>query len=108
MDTKHLLDILTDNGIRVLERDNSISSDAEAECVMLWRRAMLMNKVFLKDYLPDLIIEALGDEAWYVRANANLWLQRITLEDFGEVTRFTADDEARSMREKWRTWWKER
>jgi hypothetical protein len=54
------------------------------------------------------LMNVLLDDAWYLRADANLWLDRVTTESFGEVTRFTSPEDVRAVREKWRAWWKAR
>jgi hypothetical protein len=48
------------------------------------------------------------DRDWFVRANANLWLQRATLEDFGDVSRFTLEEDVRDVQAAWRAWWESR
>ena len=59
------------------------------------------------DTVP-VLIRAIADGDWFIRANANLWLRRITLEDFGEVSRFTAPEEIRGVQTRWRIWWENR
>jgi HEAT repeat protein len=59
------------------------------------------------DAVPALT-NALGDGDWFIRANANLWLRRITLEDLGEVSRFTSPEDVRAVQARWRVWWEAR
>ncbi len=54
------------------------------------------------------LIRALGDPNWYLRANADLWLRRITLEDFGRIRRYTSEEEVRKIQDRWRSWWEKR
>lgn len=54
------------------------------------------------------LIRVLLDGAWYLRANANLWLGRVALKDFGEITRFTPTNEVRDVQARWRDWWESR
>jgi HEAT repeat protein len=54
------------------------------------------------------LIRALGDPNWYIRAGANLWLERITLESFGEADRFAREEEVREIQGRWRDWWESR
>jgi hypothetical protein len=59
------------------------------------------------DVVP-VMIRALSDGDWFIRANANLWLRRITLEDFGEISRFSTPEEIRKTQARWRVWWEDR
>jgi len=59
------------------------------------------------DAVP-VLTRALGDNDWFIRANANLWLRRITLEEFGEISRFSTPEEIRKVQARWRGWWEER
>jgi len=55
--------------------------------------------------VSPLLIGAMADEEWFIRANANLWLQRITGQSFGTVDRFSAPEQIRSIQELWQAWW---
>jgi len=59
------------------------------------------------DSVP-VLIRSLSDGDWFIRANANLWLKRITLEKFGEITRFSTPEEIRKVQARWRVWWEDR
>ncbi len=58
--------------------------------------------------LVPVLTRALADGDWFIRANANLWLRRITLEEFGEITRFSTPVEIRAVQARWRVWWEDR
>jgi len=60
------------------------------------------------DDVIRVLLRALADPAWFIRANANLWLSRLTAEDFGSVSRFTAEQEHREIVAKWKAWWEAR
>ncbi len=51
------------------------------------------------------LLSALSDPAWFVRANANLWLARLSGKDMGEITRHTAAEEVRAVEARWRALW---
>ncbi|MEN8149139.1 MAG: HEAT repeat domain-containing protein [Planctomycetota bacterium] len=60
------------------------------------------------DRITPLLIGALADPDWFIRANANLWLVRMHEREFGEVGRFTSADEVRSVLDRWQEWWESR
>jgi HEAT repeat protein len=48
------------------------------------------------------LLSGLSDDRWFVRATSNLWLSRLTGEDFGEITRSTSAEETRAVEMRWR------
>jgi HEAT repeat protein len=48
------------------------------------------------------LLRGLADDRWFVRACSNLWLARLTGQEFGEVTRFTSAEETRAIEARWR------
>jgi len=55
--------------------------------------------------VTPLLIGALVDEEWFIRANANLWLARITGQNFGSIDRFSPAGLVRDVQERWQVWW---
>ena len=56
----------------------------------------------------EILLRAQSDQDWFIRANANLWLSRLTGEDFGSVSRFTTEEEHRKILAQWKAWWEAR
>jgi HEAT repeat protein len=62
----------------------------------------------LSEEAGPVLIDALADEAWYIRVNANLYLQRILMTDCGDVTRFSTPEEVAAVQADWRRFWETR
>ena len=79
-------------------------------------RARGYKVVLFLDYLLDprsrkvipLLIAALNDKDWYIRASASYYLYRITRKSFGRIYYYTGNEETEKIRLAWQNWYEKK